>query len=387
MGSYGDAKIRVALMAYAMDGRPAKGSALYARRIVEQLLQRPELDVTLVHYERNDDPIYRRATEVVMPRVKFPFGARFLSQALFFWRFRRQPFDVLHWFQPRLYPFFWLAPARRLVATVHGAGDITAPAAFDLGREVFVWVLRRFGNKLHLALADSNFARDEVVQHYGLDASLVEAAYIGGGESFRPIPKAEAEQVAQRYGLELPYVLCVGRLQPHKNIPRLVRAYGRLRQSTDRAERLVLVGLPAGDERNVAAAVAACPAGADVQLVSFVNDADLNALYSAASLFVFPSLNEGFGLPVVEAMSAGVPVVTSSTTSLPEVAGDAALLVDPTDEQALADAMAAVLSDSQLAGGMVSRGLAQSARFTWHAAASHLVASYRRLLNGDESGS
>ncbi|MBL7064272.1 MAG: glycosyltransferase family 4 protein, partial [Anaerolineae bacterium] len=122
-----------------------------------------------------------------------------------------------------------------------------------------------------------------------------------------------------------------------------------------------------------------------VRLLGFVDDTDLPALYRGAALFAFPSLYEGFGLPVLEAMACGVPVVCSKTSSLPEVAGDAPLLVDPLDADGLAEALARVLENADLRQRMITRGLAQAARFTWDQAARRLLSTFRSARSPDRS--
>ena len=131
---------KVALMSYAMDNRSAKGIALYTRKLIEGLVSSNEIDFYLVHYDEVMDPLYKKAHEIIMPKVRLPYGSRFISQLLFFWKYRKQPFDVVHWFHPRVYPFYWLVPAKKIIVTVHGAGDITAPTYFVFSRSVFNFI-------------------------------------------------------------------------------------------------------------------------------------------------------------------------------------------------------------------------------------------------------
>ena len=131
-------------MSYAMDNRQAKGTALYTRKLIENLLANDRFDFYLVHYDKVDDPLYKKAHEIMIPRIKLPYGSRFVSQLLFFWKFRKNKFDIMHWFQPRVYPFYWLAPAKKIVITMHAAGDITAPGFFVFSKEVFNFVLKYF---------------------------------------------------------------------------------------------------------------------------------------------------------------------------------------------------------------------------------------------------
>ena len=135
-------KIKVALMSYAVDGRKAKGTALYAEKLIEGIIENPRFDFYLVHYEKSPERFYSRAKEIIMPKVSLPYGSHFISQLLFFWKYRNQKFDIIHWFQPRVYPFYWLAPAKKIIVTMHGAGDITAPQNFIFSRSVLNFVLK-----------------------------------------------------------------------------------------------------------------------------------------------------------------------------------------------------------------------------------------------------
>ncbi|MGQ9716465.1 MAG: glycosyltransferase family 4 protein [Anaerolineae bacterium] len=221
-------------------------------------------------------------------------------------------------------------------------------------------------------LADSEATRADLIRLLGVPPEKVEVLYSGVDARFRPEPESgEQERLRTRYGLDRPYVLSVGTLQPRKNFVRLIRAFARL-PATGRM--LVIAGSRGWLYESVLEEAARHPDR--VRVLGFVEDADLPALYRGADLFVFPSFYEGFGLPVLEAMACGVPVVCSGVSSLPEVAGDAALLVDPEDEEGLSQAMERVLEDEGLRQEMAARGRARAARFTWEQAARRLAAMF-----------
>jgi alpha-1,3-rhamnosyl/mannosyltransferase len=189
--------------------------------------------------------------------------------------------------------------------------------------------------------------------------------------------RAFAEPVA-RPGhplLERPYVLAVGTLEPRKNLERLVAAWSLLPAELRARHDLALVG-PRGWEDD---AILRAAHAAGAKLLGHVSDAELRALYAGAAAFAYPSLYEGFGLPVLEAMAAGAPVVTSSVSSLPEVAGDAALLVDPRDPRAIADALARVLADPALAAWLRAAGRARAAAFSWQRTARETLTLLRGI--------
>jgi glycosyltransferase involved in cell wall biosynthesis len=175
-----------------------------------------------------------------------------------------------------------------------------------------------------------------------------------------------------------PYVLAVGTLEPRKNLERLIAAWGRLPPALQDSHTLALVGPRGWDDAPILSAARA----AGAQLLGGVTDDELRALYAGAAAFVYPSLYEGFGLPVLEAMAAGAPVITSNVSSLPEVAGDAALLVDPRDEAAIAEAIERVVTDPTLADDLRARGRPRAAAFSWARTARETLAVLSGLADG-----
>jgi glycosyltransferase involved in cell wall biosynthesis len=266
-------------------------------------------------------------------------------------------------------------PGTRTLLTVHDLSFLHYPDHFVPKLVRYLErVVPRSVARADRVLADSQATRSDLVQHLDVAPHKVEVLYSGVDARFRPQPEpGERERVRARYGLgERPYVLAVGTLQPRKNYTGLIRAFGRL--PTTRQVRLVIAGGRGWLHEPIEAEVARH--SGRVQLLGFVEDGDLPALYRGAELFAFPSFYEGFGLPVLEAMACGVPVVCSNVSSLPEVAGDAALAVDPHDEAALVEALRRGLEDAERRRGMVERGLEQAARFTWDRAAHQLRAAF-----------
>ncbi len=269
-------------------------------------------------------------------------------------------------------PDFVLPPTRRAtrtLLTVHDLSFLHYPEAFvpTLRRYLERVVPRSVARADHV-LADSEATRADLIAHLETEPEKVDVLYSGVDPRFGPEFKAgEREHLEKRYGVgDQPYILSVGTIQPRKNYIRLIRAFASLRAEA----RLLIAG---GKGWLYEEIFAEAEKHETVRLLGFVEDEDLPALYRNAALFAFPSLYEGFGLPVLEAMACGTPVVCSDVSSLPEVAGDAALLVDPLDTDALAGAMARVLGDADLCQAMIARGLQQAARFTWERAARQLL--------------
>ena len=227
----------------------------------------------------------------------------------------------------------------------------------------------------------SECSKNDIVRHYGLDPAQITVIYEAAAPEFQPPPPAAVEAVRRRYGLPERFLIHVGTLEPRKNLGRLVEALHRLREEGLRIP-LLLVGGKGWLYDDFFRRLAQLDVQEDVRLTGYVPAADLPLLLGAATAAVMPSVYEGFGLPVLEAMACGTPVACADTSSLPEVGGDAARYFDPYDEAAMADAIRALWTDADLRAAMRRRGLKQAARFSWERAAVETLAVYDRVLAG-----
>ncbi len=273
-----------------------------------------------------------------------------------------------------------LAQPRATVATIHDLGYLRFPGEHDRAARILRDVANRWSAaRARRLIAVSAATRDDLVACYDVDPARITVVYHGRGRSFQPIePAAARREVAARFGLDGPYFLFVGTLQPRKNVERLLAAFDRFVQRTGRPHALAMAGAPGWQQRRLGRALGAMRARDRVRLLGYVSDGHLPALMSGATALALPSLYEGFGLPALEAMACGTPVVASSTSSLPEVVGDAGLLVDPLDVDAIADALATLAGDDVLGAELGRRGLARAAEFTWERAARATLAVLRQ---------
>ncbi len=227
---------------------------------------------------------------------------------------------------------------------------------------------------------DSHSTRNDLICLMDADPDRVEVVYGGVDARFRPM-EAEWELLSvtrQKFGINYPFILNVGVIEPRKNLVTLLQAYHYLKSQRGIGHKLVIAGGKGWLYQEVFHKVRDLHLEDDVIFTGFVPDEDLPALYNLADLFVYPSLYEGFGLPVVEAMACGTPVVTSDSSSLPEIVGDAGLMVPPTDVDSLAQAMERALTDHTLRERMRLVGIEQATKFTWEKAADSLVRVYQR---------
>jgi glycosyltransferase involved in cell wall biosynthesis len=236
-----------------------------------------------------------------------------------------------------------------------------------------------------LILADSENTKDDLVELLGVPRSKVKVIYPGVDERFRPIKDELAlNDVRERYELPSRFILSLGTLEPRKNLVRLIEAFSLLSLLSPfpfpfSPLSLVIAGGKGWLYEDIFRKVEELGLGERVVFTGFVSDADLPVIYNLAELFVFPSLYEGFGLPVLEAMACGTPVVTSNSSSLPEVVGEAGLMVDPMDVEGLAEAMWRALSDHPLRERMIRSGMRRARGFTWEKSAEELLSLYKEL--------
>ncbi len=224
-------------------------------------------------------------------------------------------------------------------------------------------------------IAVSEATRRDLVAAYHLPPEKITVIYEAAAPHFKPQPQAAQDRVRAVYGLPEHYLLYVGTIEPRKNLERLLSAWAPLYRAGE-CPPLVIVGKRGWLSDGFFAALHACPAQDGVILTGYVRDADLPALYTAATVFVFPSLYEGFGLPILEAMACGTPVICSNSSSLPEVAGEAALLADPTDVEAMREALRALVLDQDRRVELRARGLQQASNFSWAQAVKQTLDVY-----------
>lgn len=262
----------------------------------------------------------------------------------------------------------------RAVVTVHDLGYLYFPQAHPPLARLYLDLSTRWNVRAAArVIADSHATRDDLVRHYAARPDKISVAYPGRDASLRRVDDAVTiEAVKRRYSIAGEYLLYLGTLQPRKNLARLITAFSALHPVPSDLQ-LVIAGAKGWLYADIFDQARQLGLQDRVLFPGRIAEEDKAALISGAVALVFPSLYEGFGLPVVEAMQCGAPVICSNTSSLPEAAGDAALLVDPLDVDALAQAMRQVLDDAALRRTLVERGYIQATRFSWAACAARVL--------------
>lgn len=228
----------------------------------------------------------------------------------------------------------------------------------------------------------SQFSKKNIVEYLGIDPSLIFVTHEAVNSSFGPnLDQERAQSSGKKYGLQTKFIMAIGSADPRKNIETLVKAYSLLPQNLRAEYHLVIVWTASSLSQTVSEQVQALGIGECIHFLTQVTNEDLFFLYHETSLFVFPSLYEGFGLPMLEAMACGVPVVAANTSSIPEIAGDAARLFEPKDAQEMSATIARVLSDENLKSDMVKKGFERNAMFSWEKCARETLAIYTKVLS------
>jgi glycosyltransferase involved in cell wall biosynthesis len=267
------------------------------------------------------------------------------------------------------------------VITIHDLSFLHFPETKDAAsRRYYNGQIRAAVRRADAILADSEATRQDVIAMLDVPAEKVTTVWAGIDERFAPAAPHELARVRQAHHLPGAYVLYVGALEPRKNLRGLLSAYASLRAELPDAPPLVVAWREGQPDDPIHALPGELGIADRVQWIADMPDADLPALYSGAGVLCLPSLYEGFGFPVLEAMACGAPVVTSNRGSLPEIAGEAAILVNPDDSSDIADGLRRVLTDSALAADLRKFGFVQAARFTWQETARRALAVYRAVL-------
>ncbi|MDE2483908.1 MAG: glycosyltransferase family 4 protein [candidate division NC10 bacterium] len=293
-------------------------------------------------------------------------------------RSRLDELDVYHGTSYRLRGF----GRRGSIVSIHdlAAERVPGVAPRRWGARLASEKTKRTAHRATLILVLSEHAARDVGDLMGVPREKIEVINPGVGDDYYPERVAGGrEALCRRYALPRDrYVLFVGTLEPRKNVPTLVRAFGRLTRIR-RSHCLVLVGASGQGIEEISDVVRGSGLDGEVVMPGYLPQEEVRRLYSYADLFVYPSLYEGFGLPPLEAMACGAPTITSNTSSLPEVVGEAALQVDPRDPEALADAMNAILEDETLAVMLRARGFDRIKQFSWERTARETLQAYRRV--------
>ena len=241
--------------------------------------------------------------------------------------------------------------------------------------------------KVDMIISPSEATKNDILRYVELPPDRIKVIYEGVRENLFPLNRQEARKtIENEFGIKSNYILYVGGADFRKNIHNLLLGFGRFLEKHHTRHSLVLAGEVFGrtylhEVKSILESVEKLGLKENITILGFIPEQYMNHLYSGADLFILPSLYEGFGLPVLEAMACGTPVVTSRVSSIPEISGDAAFLINPHDADAITDAIDKVLADTELRNGMIQKGLERAKQFTWEKTARETLAVYKDLAS------
>jgi glycosyltransferase involved in cell wall biosynthesis len=350
------------------------GTEIYSRELIRALLALDQQNQYRLYTRERVAPDFFAARQLRIANYELRdmlFPRAWTHLRLSYEMLTRAP-DVL-WVPAHVLP---LVHPRRSFVTIHDVGQAHFPDAHPPLQRAYhnwaVWWNTRCATRV---FADSESTRDDLVRFFHVPPEKILVVYPAyDAQLYQPIrDPARVESVKARYRLSGDYVLTIGTIQPRKNYARLIEALGKLPVANC---ALVIVGKRGWLHKTIFESVAQLGLQTRVHFLDYVSAADLPALVSGARVFVFPSLHEGFGLPILEAQACGTPVVCAMTSSLPEAAGDAALFFDPLDVDAIAGALARALTDDALRAKLIARGFENVKRFSWEVSARQILRAF-----------
>jgi glycosyltransferase involved in cell wall biosynthesis len=366
-----------------IDARKLKdfGIGSYIRNLLEAISLRPEA-------ERYRFRIYaRRSDREAMPHLAGNFdiveedspGYSVAELTRFAFHLLRDRLDLFH------ATHYVLPPLRsRAVVTIHDIIHLLYPQ-FLPNRAALIYarvMIRRALSRADRIITVSYNSKRDLVDYFGISPSRVEVIYNGVSPEFRTgLPDDERARVARKYGITRPYLLFLGGEKPHKNVQNVVRAFAEARRSRpDLPHVLALAGPMPKNSARIDALIGALDVGSVIARPGLIDEEDLPGLFSGADVLLYPTLYEGFGLPVVEAMACGTPVLTSSTSALQEIAGGYSYLVDPLDVDAIARGILALTTNPKVRADFVELGRKRALDFSWDKAAERTLEVYAEVL-------
>lgn len=343
--------------------------------------QHPEVEFYFL-FDRKPDPKFIFSSNVkpvvIAPQARHPF--------LYFIWFEFSVARVLRKIKPDLFlspdGYLSLRTKTPSLAVMHDLNFEHFPKDLPfLDSWYYRYFFPRFAKKAIRIATVSEFSKQDISKHYNIPLSHVDVVYNGGNEIFKPLQEEEIREIRKQYSNEKPYFMFVGSLHPRKNLARLFTSFDLFKKQTQSSTKLLIVGQRKWWTEPIKQAFEKMDFKDEVIFAGRLSAETLHKITAASLGSVYVSYFEGFGIPIVEGFRCGVPVITSNVSSMPEVAGDAALLVDPFDEQSIADAMTKIDSDENLRLDLVNKGKERAKIFTWDKAANRLWNSILKAID------
>ena len=284
----------------------------------------------------------------------------------------------LYW-EPNNVPMDLFKP-KKIVTTIHDLSVFLYPHWHPKERVIFFNENKKNINKSDLIITVSNYIKNEIMEYFKIKEERIKVIYLGYYKSFRAIEKEKLSSLFNKYNVNFKFILFVGSVEPRKNLKNVILAYSNLPEKYKREYKLLIVGFKGWENSQVMELI---NKDKNIKYLGYVDDETLAYLYDKASIFLYPSLYEGFGLPPIEAMACGCPVIVSNVASLPEVCGDAALYVSPDDIDNINHAIQLLLDDSNLREELVKKGVKRTKRFSWDKCAQEHIRAFKKVMDNE----
>lgn len=353
------------------------GIAHYTYNLVKNILTvDKENQYVLVHSKKINLDIYKNAKNIVIPSFLPPYIDFMRKLIIFPSLLRKERFDIIH--SPVQFGIFLFPTNAKNILTVHDLSSLIFPRMYSsYNFTVHKLIFPRILKNIDIIIVPSESTRNDMIKILGLQKEKIVVINSGVDKRFKPIKDAK-EYIRKKYGISKPFILNVNTLDLRKNINTLLKAFYELKKK-GLIYKLIIIGKSGDAYKQIISYIQRFNLSNDVTLMGLIDENDIPYFYSAADLFVFPSLYEGFGFPVLEAMACGCPVITSNSSSLPEIVGKAGLMVDPINTKKLAEGMIEMLINKNLRKSMIKRGLKRAKTFSWENTAKETLKIYKEI--------
>ena len=364
-----------------VDGRSNSGTARVASELIHRLSERREIHQIFLHFDSSDHDIYKLpgTTEILIEPIGKLWGARYMSflkfaiaQRVLFCIGKSEKFDVVHWHVSRIYPLFFLIPSTKHILTLHDAGGYILPNVNTFSTRIFRKVTEWSVAKLNSIIVDSDSSKRDLIATGKFNHEKIETLYLATNiaSAQQTVPAGFKEFVGEES-----FILCVARWQPHKNVEAVVSAFAHYIAENDDGLKLVLVGKPVGGYVEPQKEIARHALETKCWVTADLTDGELKYLYSHASLNIFPSLHEGFGLSVLESMACGCPVIVHAGGATEEIAGIGGIAIDSRNPIEFAK----TIKDGLMGrSGLSANAVIRSRDFSWDKSVDRLLIIYNQ---------
>lgn len=367
--------MRIAIIADALDQQYA-GIHTYTRELIRSMLAVDDRNEYLIIREKAEAPTAGNCEVLALPSYPLPGygGFRLLGQIPYL--LNKKKVDIV--IEPRHLGPFNLKSSIKRVTVIHDLTPILFPEYHRKGSSLLQkWLLPGVLRRSDLIVTNSRYTKSDVCRYLPGTEHKIHVAPPGRDENLQPV---RDEKVLEKFGIQSPYFLYVGTIEPRKNLNLLLEAYAQFRSKTGHRRQLVIAGKKGWKYESFFRTLQHNRYRQDIVLTGFVSQRELAVLYTMAQLFIYPSLYEGFGLPILEAMACGTPVLASRSSSLPEVGGEAALYFDPKSADELSGLMVEMIENPEKSQLYASRGKERAAAFNWQKTAKMLISRLEKLI-------